>query len=176
MVTFINDKWTDYKDEFTDEQKWDAMNTSRPESTTQDIDLALMLSGSRLNIAANDTTEIAFAVLAAENLYELNLVADKAVSLYNEQSYIVPEDTTNVPETREQRALIYPSPAVSTIYIDNQQPISMVRIYNANGALEIESKCSTATTSIDISHFSNGLYIVEIVSADGWTEHRLVVK
>ena len=164
------------KDEFTDEQKWDAMNTSRPESTTQDIDLALMLSGSRLNIAANDTTEIAFAVLAAENLYELNLVADKAVSLYNEQSYIVPEDTTNVSETREQRALIYPSPAVSTIYIDNQQPISEVKIYSTNGSLEIENKCSSSTTSIDISQIASGLHIIEIISVNGHTEHRLIVK
>ena len=68
------------KDDFTDEQKWLAMNQSRPESTSSDIDLALMLSNNQLTIKPKDTTHVTFAVLAAENLYELNRAADLAKS------------------------------------------------------------------------------------------------
>lgn len=164
------------KDDFSNEQKWAAMTQSRPKSTTENIDLALMLSNSRFNIGENDTTVIAFAVLAAENLHELTVAADKAITLYNGDIDVVIEDTTDIAQTKKQLALVYPSPAVSTIYIDNQQPISEVRIYSTNGSLEIENKCSSSTTSIDISQIASGLHIIEIISVNGHTEHRLIVK
>ena len=166
------------QDDFTDDQKWIAMNQSRPQSTSTDIDLALMLSCNKLNIKANNTTRVTFAVLAAENLYELQRAADKAIELYGEKpSTVVGDDTTAIADAQLSSIHIYPNPAKSTIYINSNRPISVVRIYNMNGVLENETAVGNGTSaSIGVSQIADGLHIVEIISTDGRTERRLVVK
>ena len=165
------------KDDFSDELKWAAMNQPRPESTTSNIDLALMLTSNRLNITSNDTSVIVFAVLAAENLYELNRAADLAKKLYTKrESTVIDDDTTAISNQRQATALIYPNPAKSTIYIENSSPISTVRIYSTSGVLEAETNVGSTSAAIGVSQLADGLHIVEIISTDGRTERRLVVK
>jgi subtilisin family serine protease len=165
------------KDDFSDGLKWAAMNQPRPESTTSNIDLALMLTSNRLNITSNDTSVIVFAVLAAENLYELNRAADLAKKLYTKrESTVIDDDTTAISNQRQTTALIYPNPAKSTIYIENNSPISTVRIYSTSGVLEAETNVCGTSAAIGVSQLANGLHIVEIISTDGRTERRLVVK
>lgn len=164
------------KDSFNDEQKWIAMNQARPASTTDNIDLAMMLSSSRTRIAALDTTEVAFAVLAAENLHELTLAADRAIALYNEKYNNETDDGTQTAEKPERNTIIYPSPALSTIYINSKSTISVVRIYSASGILELETACDSSSASIDISQITNGLHIIEIVDGNGRTEYARLIK
>ena len=165
------------KDDFSDELKWAAMNQPRPESTTSNIDLALMLTSNRLNITSNDTSVIVFAVLAAENLYELTQAADIAQKLYSKHGYAeIDDDTTAISNQRQASALIYPNPVKSIIYIENDSPISTVRIYSTSGVLEAETNVNGTSAAIGVSQLADGLHIVEIVSTDGRTERRLVVK
>ena len=166
------------KDDFTDEQKWLAMNQSRPESTSFDIDLALMLSNNQLTINPKDTTHVTFAVLAAENLYELNRAADLAKKLYTKrENTVVEDDTTAIGNLRPTAALIYPNPVKTTIYIENDRPISIVRIFSTSGVLETEKIVGGNTSaSINASQIADGLHIVEIISTDGRIERRMVVK
>ena len=166
------------KDDFTDEQKWLAMNQSRSESTSFDIDLALMLSNNQLTINPKDTTHVTFAVLAAENLYGLNRAADLAKKLYTKhENTAVENDTTAMSNLRSTAALIYPNPVKSTIYIENDRPISIVRIFSTSGVLETEKIVGGNTSaSINVSQMADGLHIVEIISTDGRIERRMVVK
>ena len=165
------------KDDFTNEQKWITMNQSRPKSTSTNIDLALMLSNNQLTITPKDTTRVTFAVLAAENLYELNRAADLAKKLYiKRESTVIDDDTTAITGQRQNTALIYPNPVKSTIYIENNSPISTVRIYSTSGILEAETNVGGTSAAIGVSQLTDGLHIVEIISTDGRTERRLVVK
>ncbi|MBO7478724.1 MAG: S8 family peptidase [Salinivirgaceae bacterium] len=165
------------KDDFTDEQKWITMNQSRPKSTSTNIDLALMLSNNQLTINPKDTTRVTFAVLAAENLYELNRAADLVKKLYTKrESTVIDDDTTSITSQRQTTALIYPNPVKSTIYIENDSPISTVRIYSTSGVLEAETNVGGTSAAIGVSQLADGLHIVEIISTDGRTERRLVVK
>ena len=161
---------------FTDDQKWIAMNQPRTNSTSTNIDLALMLTCNKMTIAANDTAKVAFALIAAENLHELTKAADKAIDLYGDKNGAATDDTTALTENRQTDMRIYPSPAKSTIYIDSKESISRVRIFSASGILELETKCDNTSTSIDISQIANGLHIVEIVDINGRTEHLRLIK
>jgi hypothetical protein len=68
----------------------------------------------------------------------------------------------------ESRTSIYPNPASNKLYITtNNQSISELRIYDMLGNVMRSENISTGTSSIDLTGFSNGLYIVQFSSADG---------
>ena len=151
------------------------MNEPHFESAAPDTnDIAMMLTCNNITIKPNDTVKVTFAVLAADNLNELKRTAEKAIELYGDKENFVFDNTSDKPVANVIR--IYPNPAKSTIYIENNNPISAIRIYSANGVLEVETNVSGTSAAIGVSQIADGLHIVEIISTDGRTERRLVVK
>lgn len=63
-----------------------------------------------------------------------------------------------VPIIEEVEFLVYPNPALDFLYIDVADVIEDLRVYNANGQLIKTEKMRN--NRIDISKFTNGLYIV----------------
>lgn len=163
------------KDDFTDEQKWLAMNQPRPESTTENIDLAIMLSCSKISVLPHDTTNIAFAVLAAENLYELTQTATTAAKLYGVPEP-VDEDTCCIAKPGKNFATIHPTPATSTITINSCCNMSAIKIYSPNGALEATYKSNGKQAIIDVSGLKPGFHIVEITDTNDHTERLRLLK
>lgn len=156
---------------FTDEQKWETMNNARPKSTSRNIDLALMLSLNRMKLHIGDTAEIKFAILAGENIHEIDVAADLAKELYcteDEPAYQI-EDT-------ETRLSVFPNPAKSTITVMQPATISRINIYNASGTLELTQGVDSHQATISTERLAEGCHIVEIVSSDGQTSRRLVIK
>lgn len=161
------------RDEFTNEQKWEAMNNANPTSTKSNFDLAHMLSCNKIEIKSNDTANVRFAIMCAENLYELNRIADKAIELYGD--HLSPHTDTGANSTNS--IFIYPNPVKSTLYVESSSEIELVRIFSSVGILELEEKVGkNHRTGIDIMQLSNGAHIVEVVNTDGRTSRRLVVK
>ena len=161
----------DITEGFTDEQKWETMNNARPKSTSRNIDLALMLSLNRLKLHIGDTAEIKFAVLAGENIHEINVAADKAKELY------CTEDGPSFQiEDVETRLSVFPNPAKSTITVMQPTTISRIDIYNASGTLELTQDVDDYQATISIERLAEGCHIVETISSDGQTSRRLVIK
>lgn len=156
---------------FTNEQKWEAMNYARQKSTSVNIDLGAMLTFSNMKLGSRDTVEVKFAVIAGENLHELNKTADRAAELYNSK-----KDPYLSNKTVADGISIYPNPAQSVIHISQQSAIGQINIYNALGNLEISKETDSTTADIDISRLADGNYIVEIVNSDGRTSRQLVAK
>ena len=62
---------------------------------------------------------------------------------------------------------IYPNPANSKLYINSTDPsVSELRIYDMLGKT-IQSAAFSSYTSVDVTGFSNGLYIIQFLSNDG---------
>jgi uncharacterized repeat protein (TIGR03803 family) len=80
-------------------------------------------------------------------------ISDTTQNVVTQITDITPTDLVN----------IYPSPAQNKIYIEHKSSTSkyLVKIYNAIGA-EVLNVRIEQTESIDISNFSNGIYIVEV--------------
>jgi len=55
---------------------------------------------------------------------------------------------------------IYPNPAQNTLFIETQQPIETVKIYNLQGQLVTK----VSTDNIDVSSLASGLYFVQVES------------
>lgn len=158
-------------DKFTDEQKWEAMNYARQKSTSTNIDLGAMLTFNNMKLESGDTAEVKFAIMAGENLYELNKTADRAAELYNST-----KSSHLLDRAKPDGISLYPNPAISTIHISQQSAIEQINIYNVLGHLVFSQKNNSSTADIDISRLADGNYIVEIVNTDGRTSHRLVAK
>ena len=163
------------RNSFTDEQKWLVMNQPRPESKTENIDLAIMLSCSKISVLPHDTTNIAFAVIVAENLYELTQTAITASNLYGVPEP-VDEDTCCIAGPGNNFATIHPTPATSTITINSCCNMSAIKIYSPNGALEATYKSNGKQASINVSGLKPGFHIVEITNTNDHTERLRLLK
>ena len=167
------------KDGFSNEQKWVAMNSPRPTSTSINTDLALMLSCNNLELKQNDSINLKFAILAGENLYELNKAADKAIELYRtEKQDINPADTSkaSVTDTNVPSIKVYPTLIESELYIESARGIANIGIYNTSGLLELKTANSGNSATIDAGQLKSGIHIVVVTDGDGGKVRRMVVK
>ena len=85
--------------------------------------------------------------------------------VYSEDCYLGIEDINLISIT------IYPNPTQNTLFIEAQQPIERVRIYNLQGQLIAE----VYNSKVDVSALSAGLYFVQ-VSVNGKSETKKFLK
>jgi hypothetical protein len=72
-----------------------------------------------------------------------------------------------ISNTAEAKTTIYPNPASTRLSIYNTNPsVSELHIYDMLGNVMKTESLSTNTT-VDVSGFSNGLYIIQFSSAEG---------
>ncbi|OJV28417.1 MAG: hypothetical protein BGO32_06210 [Bacteroidetes bacterium 37-13] len=71
---------------------------------------------------------------------------------------------------KDNAYLLYPNPANSMLNIVNlgNKQIRQISIYNTSGSLMFESnEIDKINSSIDVTHLSNGLYVIKIAENDG---------
>jgi len=163
----------DITDGFSDDQKWYAINNSRTEAgnTGDTIDVASMLSCGPYTIESHDTVTIAYALIAAENLYDLKESAIKA-----KEEYL--NELSDIKSRKELDVYIYPNPVFSAIHIRLMNTISAgtLSIYNQMGIPVISRNLSTSSEfEIDVSGFSSGIYYVKVTSGNYTQIKKMVV-
>lgn len=90
-----------------------------------------------------------------------------------------PAVTTSVDEATNSPSMeIYPNPTSGVFNVDFKNANS-IKVYNTLGVLVYEEKMeqlSEGTKSIDLSSFSNGIYIVNISNGIRATNHRVLLN
>ena len=72
---------------------------------------------------------------------------------------------------------VYPNPVTDILTIENPYQCSMqLNIYTIAGKLLYSNKYENYTTSIDMSNYEKGIYLVEIVLADGRKAVKKLVR
>ncbi len=165
-------------DAFTDEQKWLVMNHARPQSFSTNIDLAMTMTCNNIKLHQGDTANVRFAIIAAENLYELQQIADLANEIYKETDTMPEQPITNcISIDSGNGLLIYPNPTTDILHIECDTEFEQIRILNIDGRIEIsEHTGNKRHIAISTSQLPKGLYIVEIISSNGRKRHRLLAK
>ena len=65
----------------------------------------------------------------------------------------------------------YPNPTQGTLYFESQRPIGTLRILNLMGQTVLEQRFAAKQGSLDLSHLSADLYLLQFVSGgEVWTE------
>jgi len=72
---------------------------------------------------------------------------------------------------------IYPNPAVNELKISFPGEATInVKVINAIGAIVLEEKNYTSTSSLNISDLSKGIYFVQITSGTKLTLKKIIVE
>lgn len=69
---------------------------------------------------------------------------------------------------------LYPNPANEWVNVQSAETIREVRVYDVNGRVISAQTCNTLQAEIDVTKFSEGIYIVETITDSGIQRTRLV--
>lgn len=91
------------------------------------------------------------------------------LNIYDELTFNV--TITNIEDTFDDSSLrIYPNPTDNIVIVEGAGRINKINIYNQKGLLIDQMVVGSASTQIDMSKFSSGLYVVEVI--ENKTIHR----
>ncbi|WP_299766142.1 T9SS type A sorting domain-containing protein [uncultured Dokdonia sp.] len=91
----------------------------------------------------------------------------------NTVSTEVVDEILGVTENTAFTFQVYPIPTTDVLYIESNQQISSIRIYNVIGS---NVSKSNSTNTIDISHLKSGMYFLEASTAQGKSTIKKIIK
>jgi hypothetical protein len=75
-----------------------------------------------------------------------------------------------------QQISIYPNPAISIINIESINNIDEIRIFDIQSRVVFSETINSKTMKINISNFSTGVYIIEVVTNNIITRKEFVIS
>jgi uncharacterized surface protein with fasciclin (FAS1) repeats len=79
-------------------------------------------------------------------------------------------------ELAEQGINLFPNPVSSTLYVENSELINELRIYDLTGRLVFSQVVNDNTTSINVSEFKTGVYIMQVMTVNGVASQKFNVR
>ena len=163
----------DIYSDFTPEERFQALTENRllagyPVAT----DIALVSGYGPLYINAGDSLILDYALLASESEYQLQILADTALSYYNSHINHINGPVFSYPEVK-----IYPNPSGGLFYIEKDDPADyVVRIYNTEGVLIYEGVLNQKINVMGKNQFSPGLYLIRIMGERNVLNKKIVIE
>ncbi|HET9503680.1 MAG TPA: S8 family peptidase [Hymenobacter sp.] len=159
-----------FGDGFSPAEKYRALSGgfSRAHRSAGSGDVSQVLSTLVPRLAPGDSVRVAFAVLAAPTLAQLQAAAQAASAVY--QTALPTTPTAKVVEWQ-----LYPNPARDAVRV--QLPGSFgpatVRIFSAQGQLVSQAALAAGGGSVNLASLAPGLYVVRVTGAGGSLWQRL---
>lgn len=130
-------------------------------------------------------SEVTLTVTPAENFVFLNWTEDDVV-VSEDESYTFTltdnhyfiahlRDVTSVGENAQQALNIYPNPVNDKLFIEANETISNVEIYNITGVKVLSQKCNSDKVEIEVSELQSGIYFIKMINGNS-TETRSFIK
>jgi hypothetical protein len=107
----------------------------------------------------------------------VNAAGLRSAALYSDG--IFTELSTSLSDESNSGLMLYPIPLVNELYIvlpTTTSSVSVVRIYNASGALVLEQQHAVSRLTVDCSAFAAGVYWVRITTGEGTTTHEIIKR
>ena len=135
----------------------------------------------------NKVTTIAAQGSLSENVYTFKNDFDNNLKTFyrlkmvdNDGQYKYSDILKFVNNCGKQTSLeVYPNPLVNTMfvnYFDAKNPTGLLKIVNSNGATLKEVVIKNGTSSIDVSAFAKGLYIVTVTGSKVYAPIKIVKR
>ncbi len=131
-------------------------------------DVSQVLSTVVLRLAPGDSVRVAFAVLAAPTLLQLQAAAQAASAVY--QTALPTAPTAKAVEWQ-----LYPNPArdVVRVQLPGGFGPATVQLFNTRGQLVSQSALAAGGGSVGLANLTPGLYVVRVTGAGGNLWQRL---
>lgn len=163
------DEIVDISDGFADIEKF-YMLSNNLASLAKNTDIVQFTGAGPFNIPTNDSITVAFAIIAADNYFDLLNAVSGSIDVYNNAL-----NPGNIQNNDYVECQIYPNPASSNIFVE--VPIGetfAIKLTDISGKIIYESNF-TQKTSIDISGYRSGLYTIELQSTKTLYKKSFVV-
>ncbi|MBT2557142.1 S8 family peptidase [Hymenobacter sp. ISL-91] len=160
-------------DGFSREEKWLTLSSGTTYATagpTTGADAAQVVGAALPYLAPADSLTVAFAVLAAPSLAELQAAADAAAAGYQQ-----------VPTTSKPRMLagvwLYPNPTSGTVRLELPPGSpATVEVLSVLGQQLAAYSFQQSTATLDLSVYPAGVYLVRIETAAGTGTYRVLKR
>lgn len=83
-------------------------------------------------------------------------------------------DPLTVTDFNTTEIILYPNPVSSMLHIEGQENIENIQVFNLLGQQLMEQSVNTLNTTLNMSSFSAGMYVVHIVSNHQTQTYRIV--
>jgi hypothetical protein len=154
-------------DGFSAAEKFLTLSSGTQEAQLQATTDASQVMGARIPyLAPADSVTVAFAVLAAPSLAQLQTAATAAATRYQQV----------LPSRQPQLAglALYPNPTTGRTRLELPKGVLAVQVLSGVGQLLSTINAPGGTTVLDMSAYPPGLYLVRIVAGDSTTTLRLL--
>ena len=159
---------------FTKKDKYTTLSTPRlsaGDTSAIGNDIANVMSSGPYSINPGDSVKVAFALLAGDNLNDLQVSSDTAFLRYNGYLPL----GTGINNLSLQNFAVYPNPAANTlnfVFSSTQSENATLLLVNALGqcvkTMPLSIPSNTAhTLSIDVSDLAAGAYMYKVLDASG---------
>jgi hypothetical protein len=81
---------------------------------------------------------------------------------------------TNIAENINDNFIIYPNPTKGLAFIQNEQSIEMLILYNKLGEKILKIENPNETTVINLSNYATDIYIIEFYSAKHIVRKKII--
>ena len=80
-------------------------------------------------------------------------------------------------ETLNNATNVYPNPASDVLTVSHNSRISGIRVFDVTGRMMYNAEVSNLnTTTVDVSRFNEGVYILQVVTNEGIANKKFVVR
>ena len=81
---------------------------------------------------------------------------------------------TDIEETEKLEMNLYPNPVNHSLKIE-AEGMTHVTVFNQFGQLILVSECDSNSMNINVSDWNEGIYLVKVMTGNGWVSHRVAV-
>lgn len=162
-------------DGYDESEKYTTLSTARAQAgvTGGGNDVIDLVSTGPFTLAAGDSVTVAFALIAGDDLNDLNNSATNAQIKYDELLLSVNNISGSV-----SPAVLYPNPAVNEFkVIAGSQTITSILVTDVTGKTIIEDRAELASGNsreISLKGLSSGVYTVQLTSESGISTQKIV--
>jgi hypothetical protein len=134
-------------------------------------DVINVMSSGPFKLAPNESVKVAFALVGGDSLPNLITGAQQAQIKYDGMVTKVNESKSSNYEWR-----IFPNPTKNSITISQTEPtFNKYEIYDINGKLISENKIQSILQKVDLSSYTEGMYIVKLIGTQNVEFKKIVV-
>ncbi len=121
------------------------------------------------------TTETSYVMgfnEVGEHYFTIKTISDGIESLHSEKAYF---SLVNTSVNEQELAFeIYPNPVENNLYINAQERINEINIYNIMGINVRNEQCTMNNVQLNVSDLNSGIYFVKIMTDKGETVKRFI--
>jgi subtilisin family serine protease len=148
-------------DGFSDQEKWRAMSSGlyrRNAGVSGPKDVSLVISQGPYTIAPNDTLTVGFAVVAGENLAQIQQATQEAI---DEWPNLI-TSTAEAIASQNQEFRVSPNPTKGELYCFHTEKANEISLFHILGKqMEIRSEKTEYGHRLNVADLPSGIYILK---------------